>query len=73
MSKIHFYCPTGKINREIKIYPEPVIYPELPVNDTQIVMSFEPVETENPNLIIHVPENDPAYILERICYYISKI
>jgi hypothetical protein len=73
MSKIHFYCPTGKMNREIKIYPEPVIYPELPGNNTQIIVSFKPVQTENPNLIIHLPEDNPAYILERICSYISKI
>lgn len=73
MSKIHFYCPSGEINKELKIYPEPVIYPETPNSDTQVVVSFTSVETKNPNLIIHVPENDPVYILERICSYISKI
>lgn len=62
MSKIYLYSPLGTIPKNFKMFPEPVLYPEKPKYNNQIVISLSPVDTPNPNLILCFPEN----ILEKI-------
>lgn len=74
MSVIHFYCPSLKDYQKFKIYPEPVIYPDKPINDTQIVVSSQKIDSyPNPNLVIHLPENDIYDKLRALSFDKSKI